>query len=146
MKEEKQHERIDRRDGKRREEKRKVGKDKMDEKNKTEGENERRKEDMEKGRQIEAMGRGRRGGGGGPSGAPSYCGRAFRMAFTSSATAVSANSNWSCRETKKGSLMSAIEAAKEPFGKMMSLLQKLWPVNKVLQDPTFVPHSSIVSV
>lgn len=44
------------------------------------------------------------GGGGGPSegGAPSYCGRAFRMAFTSSATAVSANSNWSCGETKAG--------------------------------------------
>lgn len=30
-----------------------------------------------------------------------YCGRAFRMAFTSSATAVNANSNWSCRQTKK---------------------------------------------
>lgn len=32
----------------------------------------------------------------------SYCGRAFSIAFTSSATAVNANSNWSCRETKKG--------------------------------------------
>lgn len=31
--------------------------------------------------------------------APLYCGRFFRMAFTSSATAVRANSNWSCRET-----------------------------------------------
>lgn len=29
-----------------------------------------------------------------------YCGRAFRMAFTSSATAVRANSNWSYKDTK----------------------------------------------
>lgn len=32
---------------------------------------------------------------------PLYCGRFFRMAFTSSATAVRANSNWSCRETEE---------------------------------------------
>lgn len=52
---------------------------------------------------MRVVGRRRGGGGGreGPSGAPFYCGRAFRMAFTSSATAVSANSNWSCRETKE---------------------------------------------
>lgn len=43
-------------------------------------------------------GGGRRGG---PLAAPLYCGRFFRMAFTSSATAVRANSNWSCRETVK---------------------------------------------
>lgn len=30
-----------------------------------------------------------------------HCGRAFRMAFTSSATAVSANSNWSCSERRR---------------------------------------------
>lgn len=33
-----------------------------------------------------------------PSAAAAHCGRAFRMAFTSSATAVSANSNWSWDE------------------------------------------------
>lgn len=93
MKEEKQHERIDKRDGRR----------KWMRKTRQEG---RMRGERRTWRQIEAMGRR----GGGPSGAPSYCGRAFRMAFTSSATAVSANSNWSCRETKKDSLMSAMEA------------------------------------
>lgn len=57
-----------------------------------------------KGKTQGVSGGRRGGGGGGPSegGAPSYCGRAFRMAFTSSATAVNANSNWSCGETKAG--------------------------------------------
>lgn len=36
----------------------------------------------------------------GEGGAASYCGRAFRIALTSSATAVRANSNWSCGEEK----------------------------------------------
>lgn len=40
----------------------------------------------------EREGGGGRGGGGGPR---HHCGSAFRMAFTSSATAVRANSNWS---------------------------------------------------
>lgn len=64
-------------------------------------------EEEERGRMEENMivgtkegveeGGGRRGGG--LLAAPLYCGRFFRMAFTSSATAVRANSNWSCRET-----------------------------------------------
>lgn len=51
---------------------------------------------------VEGGGGGRGGRGGGLLAAPLYCGRFFRMAFTSSATAVRANSNWSCRETVEG--------------------------------------------
>lgn len=43
------------------------------------------------------------------TGAPSYCGRAFRMAFTSSATAVSANSNCSCSERREGKQREAVK-------------------------------------
>lgn len=39
--------------------------------------------------------RGKVGAGGGGGGPRHHCGSAFRMAFTSSATAVRANSNWS---------------------------------------------------
>lgn len=59
------------------------------------------------GRALEAMGRGHGVGGaeetrgkGGSGGR--HCGSAFRMAFTSSATAVSANSNWSLVCTMPG--------------------------------------------
>lgn len=52
---------------------------------------------------------GDEGGGRRCTSAPSYCGRAFRMAFTSSATAVSANSNWSCSEMKEGKQREAVK-------------------------------------
>lgn len=61
-----------------------------------------------RGGECEAQGRGQtRGGGRAPR---HHCGSAFRMAFTSSATAVSANSNWSCGSTAGGMTVPASPA------------------------------------
>lgn len=98
-------------------------------------------------RRMQSAGQGGRQEGAGR--APRHhCGSAFRMAFTSSATAVSANSNWSCRSTAgdmrvaaipaPGAMHACVKGEDPQFGAYLGLHHTRPLISDVLQRSSYV--------
>lgn len=70
-----------------------------------------------------------------------HCGRAFRMAFTSSATAVNANSNWSWSESRgerRGAVGEQNTTVRWKFGSKKQQTNRIWAATVPWCEPSLV--------